>query len=45
MRQIYMGPFLDWVVRNPLVELDSNLGAGIDNEAFRAAIEKIVAPA
>lgn len=31
LRQIYTGPFVDYVVRNPLVDLDSR-EKGIDNE-------------
>lgn len=42
LRQIYTGPFLEWVIRNPLVELDSYQGVGIDNEGFRAAVYKVI---
>lgn len=42
LRQIYMGPFSEWVIRNPMVELDSNNGSGVDNEAFRTSIDRLV---
>lgn len=36
LRQIYQGAFMDFVVRNPMVELDSRIsGKGIDSQAFR----------
>jgi hypothetical protein len=41
LRQIYSGPFLEFVVRNPLVEMDSK-ERGIDNEAFRAGVDRLV---
>ncbi|TRM69917.1 Sybindin-like protein [Schizophyllum amplum] len=41
MRQIYVGPFLDYVVRNPLVSMDSK-EHGIDNEYFRMAVDRMV---
>ena len=31
LRQLYTGPFLDFVVRNPLIEMDSRT-TGIDND-------------
>ena len=31
LRQIYVGPFMEYVVRNPLVEMDSRT-EGVDNE-------------
>ena len=31
LRQIYTGPFVDYVVRNPLIQMDSR-EQGIDNE-------------
>lgn len=34
LRQLYMGPFLEYVVRNPLVNLDSR-EEGIDNDQVR----------
>lgn len=34
LRQLYMGPFLEYVVRNPLVKLDSR-EEGIDNDQVR----------
>jgi Sybindin-like family len=41
MRSIYTGPFLDYVVRNPLVPMDSN-ERGVDNEYFRASVDRLV---
>jgi len=41
LRQIYIGPFLDYVVRNPLVVMDSK-EQGIDNEQFRAATDRFI---
>jgi len=41
LRQIYIGPFLEYVVRNPLVQMDSR-EFGIDNEYFRASIDRLV---
>jgi len=41
LRQIYIGPFLEYVVRNPLVAMDSR-ERGIDNEYFRASIDRLV---
>jgi hypothetical protein len=41
MRSIYTGPFLEYVVRNPLVPMDSR-ERGIDNEYFRASIDRLV---
>ncbi|CEL60631.1 Transport protein particle subunit bet5 OS=Schizosaccharomyces pombe (strain 972 / ATCC 24843) GN=bet5 PE=3 SV=2 [Rhizoctonia solani AG-1 IB] len=41
LRQIYTGPFIEHVVRNPLAELDSRT-RGIDNPHFRAATDKLV---
>ncbi|KAM0789403.1 hypothetical protein ACM66B_000230 [Microbotryomycetes sp. NB124-2] len=42
LRQIYVGPFLDHVIRNPLVDLDSLDGVGIANAAFRNSVDKIL---
>ena len=39
--QIYTGPFIEYVVRNPLVHMDSR-ERGIDNEYFRASIDRMV---
>ncbi|GMK59059.1 hypothetical protein CspeluHIS016_0700740 [Cutaneotrichosporon spelunceum] len=39
LRQIHTGPFMDYVVRNPLVEMDSRV-QGIDNDQFRAAVDR-----
>ncbi|RPD53535.1 snare-like protein [Lentinus tigrinus ALCF2SS1-7] len=41
LRQIYSGPFLEYVVRNPLVEMDSK-ERGIDNEYFRMSTDRLV---
>jgi len=41
MRQIYHGPFIDYVIRNPLVKMDSR-EHGIDNEYFRAGVDRLV---
>jgi len=41
LHSIYAGPFLDYVVRNPLVQMDSR-ERGIDNEYFRAATDRLV---
>ncbi|KAI0355575.1 snare-like protein [Trametes cingulata] len=41
LRQIYSGPFLEYVVRNPLVEMDSR-ERGIDNEYFRMSTDRLV---
>jgi hypothetical protein len=41
LRQIYNGPFLEYVVRNPLVPMDSR-SQGIDNDYFRASIDRLV---
>lgn len=43
LRQLYTGPFTEWVVKNPMVDLDPSCGTGIDNVAFRAAVDKFVA--
>ncbi|KAF8893797.1 Sybindin-like protein [Infundibulicybe gibba] len=41
LRQIYMGPFLEYVVRNPLVTMDSR-EHGIDNEYFRTSTDRLI---
>jgi len=41
LRQIYVTPFLEYVVRNPLVSMDSR-EHGVDNEYFRASIDRLV---
>ena len=41
LRQIYAGPFLEYVVRNPLVKMDSR-EQGVDNDYFRAATDRLV---
>jgi len=41
LRQIYVGPFLEYVVRNPLVKMDSR-EHGIDNEYFRASVDRLI---
>ncbi|KAH9972416.1 snare-like protein [Lactifluus volemus] len=41
MRSIYTGPFLEYVVRNPLCSMDSR-ERGVDNEYFRASVDRLV---
>jgi len=41
LRQIYIGPFIEYVVRNPLVRMDSR-ECGVDNEYFRASVDRLV---
>ena len=41
LRQIYSGPFLEYVVRNPLVQMDSK-EHGIDNEYFRTSSDRMI---
>lgn len=41
LRQIYAGPFLEYVVRNPLVVMDSR-ERGVDNEYFRTSVDRMV---
>ena len=41
LRQIYAGPFLEYVVRNPIMEMDSK-DRGIDNEYFRMSVDRMV---
>ncbi|THH30778.1 hypothetical protein EUX98_g3403 [Antrodiella citrinella] len=41
LRQIYAGPFLEYVVRNPLTSMDSR-ERGIDNEYFRTSTDRMV---
>ncbi|TBU33922.1 snare-like protein [Dichomitus squalens] len=41
LRQIYSGPFLEYVVRNPLVGMDSR-ERGIDNEYFRMSTDRLI---
>ncbi|KIJ61323.1 hypothetical protein HYDPIDRAFT_177075 [Hydnomerulius pinastri MD-312] len=41
LRQIYNGPFVDYVVRNPLVTMDSR-EQGIDNDYFRASVDRLI---
>jgi len=41
LRQIYSGPFLEYVVRNPLVAMDSR-EHGIDNEYFRTSTDRMI---
>ncbi|KAI0745350.1 snare-like protein [Earliella scabrosa] len=41
LRQIYAGPFLEYVVRNPLVDMDSR-ERGIDNEYFRMSTDRLI---
>ncbi|WWC68771.1 uncharacterized protein I206_102706 [Kwoniella pini CBS 10737] len=39
LRQLYVGPFLEYVIRNPLVKIDNRI-EGIDNDLFRLAVDK-----
>ena len=41
LRQIYAGPFLEYVVRNPLMDMDSK-EHGIDNDYFRMSVDRMV---
>ncbi|KAI0250371.1 Sybindin-like protein [Lactifluus subvellereus] len=41
MRSIYIGPFLEYVVRNPLASMNSR-ERGVDNEYFRASVDRLV---
>ena len=41
LRQIYVGPFLEYVVRNPLINMDSRQ-QGIDNEYFKSSVDKLI---
>ncbi|OCH88858.1 snare-like protein [Obba rivulosa] len=41
LRQIYSGPFLEYVVRNPLMKMDSR-EHGIDNEYFRMSTDRMI---
>ncbi|OSX66343.1 hypothetical protein POSPLADRAFT_1133513 [Postia placenta MAD-698-R-SB12] len=41
LRQIYSGPFVEYVVRNPLAQMDSR-ERGIDNEYFRTSTDRMV---
>jgi len=41
LKQIYLVGFLEYVVRNPLIKMDSR-EMGIDNDNFRSAIDRYV---
>ncbi|KAF8515465.1 snare-like protein [Gautieria morchelliformis] len=41
LRQIYTGPFIEYVVRNPLADMDSQ-EHGIDNENFRNGTDRLL---
>jgi len=41
LRRIYTGPFIEFVVRNPLVSMDSK-EEGIDNDHFRESVDRLV---
>ncbi|EAU91797.2 hypothetical protein CC1G_04565 [Coprinopsis cinerea okayama7 len=41
LKQIYLVGFLEYVVRNPLIKMDSR-EQGIDNDNFRSAIDRYV---
>ncbi|KAL7010360.1 Trafficking protein particle complex subunit BET5 [Cystobasidiomycetes sp. EMM_F5] len=43
LRSIYQSAFIEFVVRNPMVEMDSAIsGKGIDNHAFRTAVHNFI---
>lgn len=41
LRSLYVGPFIEYVVRNPLVHMDSR-EQGLDNDYFRASVDRSV---
>ncbi|KDQ28100.1 hypothetical protein PLEOSDRAFT_1077069 [Pleurotus ostreatus PC15] len=41
LRSIYVGPFIEYVVRNPLAEMDSK-ERGLDNDYFRAGVDRLI---
>ncbi|KAH8828037.1 Sybindin-like protein [Flagelloscypha sp. PMI_526] len=41
LRSLYVGPFIEFVVRNPLVPMDSK-EQGIDNDYFRVSVDRTV---
>ena len=41
LKQIYAGPFVEYVARNPLMDMDSK-EHGIDNEHFRNATDRLI---
>ncbi|KZV95183.1 hypothetical protein EXIGLDRAFT_766449 [Exidia glandulosa HHB12029] len=41
LRALYAGPFVEYVVKNPLVRMDSK-AYGIDNDHFRLATDRLV---
>jgi hypothetical protein len=41
LRQLYVGPFLEFVVRNPLMPMDSK-ERGVDNEHFRNSTDRFM---
>ncbi|CAH7689361.1 hypothetical protein BY996DRAFT_6430901 [Phakopsora pachyrhizi] len=43
LKNLWRGPWLDFVARNPLVSIDSNVsGRGFDNEMFRKAVDNLI---
>ncbi|KAK9899015.1 snare-like protein [Cystobasidium minutum MCA 4210] len=43
LRQIYQGAFVEFVLRNPMIEVDSRVsGEGIDSQAFRMSVHKFI---
>lgn len=43
LRQLYAGPYVQHVVRNPWIKLDSkDRKRGIDNDAFRQAVDQLI---
>lgn len=41
LRSIYVGPFIEYVVRNPLADMDSK-ERGLDNDYFRAGVDRLI---
>lgn len=41
LKQLYAGPFVEYVARNPLMDMDSK-ERGIDNEHFRNATDRLI---
>ncbi|GAA5903636.1 TRAPP subunit BET5 [Sporobolomyces salmoneus] len=43
LRSLYTGPFNEYVVRNPLIDLDTRIGGkGIGNEKFRREVDRML---
>jgi len=41
LRSIHTGPFMEYVVRNPLITMDSR-EQGLDNEYFRSSVDRLI---